>query len=155
MTIGRCTHTALDLAAILFYCTAIFVLSSRSLVGEPFYPFQGVDKVAHIGLYGGLGMLICRFLANDLHRSASVAIIGAALLASLYGLSDEIHQLYVPGRRATIGDFVADTIGAVLAVAVWHFVFRRRQKPMAEAERPRQERAAALQSEAPAKKVGR
>jgi VanZ family protein len=36
----------------------------------------------------------------------------SVLLSSLYGVTDELHQAFVPGRVASIGDLVADSIGA-------------------------------------------
>jgi len=35
----------------------------------------------------------------------------------LYGVSDEIHQIYVPGRTPDSLDVVADAVGAALGVA--------------------------------------
>ncbi len=34
------------------------------------------------------------------------------VFAAIYGITDELHQLYVPGRAASIGDIIADFIGA-------------------------------------------
>ena len=126
---NRRVHLVLDLAAILFYSGAIFAMSSISLPHPSVYPFPGFDKVVHVLLYGGLGMLVCRFLASDLRRSAPAAMIVAAALTSLYGLSDEVHQLYVPGRLGSAWDFVANTVGASLAVVVWYFFMRPRRRP--------------------------
>ena len=101
-SLSRRVHAIADMAAIVFYAGTIFVLSSYELDRLPDYPFSGFDKLAHAALYGGLGILACRFLANDLRRSAPAAMIIAATLTSLYGLSDEIHQFFVPGRIGMI-----------------------------------------------------
>lgn len=126
---SRRIHFALDFAAIVFYAGAIFALSSIPQIEPPVYPFPGFDKVAHLVLFGGLGMLVCRFLANDLRRSAPAAMLVGATLTTLYGLSDEIHQACVPGRIASYMDFAANAAGAVLAVLFWYFVLRPRRRP--------------------------
>ena len=66
------------------------------------------DKLYHAGNFGVLGALL--YLATG---RAGLAV----LLASLYGVSDEVHQAYVPGRSADLFDWAADTAGA--AIAVW------------------------------------
>jgi VanZ family protein len=76
--------------------------------------FEGADKVAHVLLYAPLGFL--------LGRAVGVAWL-AVLLATAYGVTDEWHQLYVPGRSPSIADVVADAIGATLGAALW--VIRR------------------------------
>jgi len=40
--------------------------------------------------------------------------------ASLYGISDEIHQSFVPERDGSLLDVVADVLGAVCGVYVYH-----------------------------------
>ena len=37
----------------------------------------------------------------------------------LYGISDEVHQAFVPGREASVGDLLADVAGAAIVVALW------------------------------------
>ena len=46
-------------------------------------------------------------------RLSAVAALAAAL-AAVYGVSDELHQSFVPGRTADGADVVADAVGAVL-----------------------------------------
>ncbi len=49
------------------------------------------------------------------------------LAVSLFGLSDEFHQAYTPGRAVEFADWVADTLGAVVAVfAYWKWDAYRR-----------------------------
>ncbi len=92
----------------------IFYASSRSLVAAP----GGIavnDKLAHFCAYGLLGSLVCRALGSGGWRGA----IAAALLTSAYGASDEWHQSFVPGRSPEVADWVADTLGAAVAVALY------------------------------------
>jgi VanZ family protein len=43
----------------------------------------------------------------------------SVFIAAAYGLSDEIHQQFVPSRVASIYDLLADTIGAFLGVLAY------------------------------------
>ncbi len=47
-------------------------------------------------------------------------ILGIAL-ASLYGISDEIHQIFVPDRVADIYDVIADILGSMIGVMLYQF----------------------------------
>jgi VanZ family protein len=49
----------------------------------------------------------------------------AMLLTVLYGATDEFHQAFVPGRYATIGDVLADSIGALLGCLGASFIKKR------------------------------
>ena len=40
------------------------------------------------------------------------------LIASLYGVVDELHQSYVPGRMCSFADFASDAVGAALAIVI-------------------------------------
>ena len=40
------------------------------------------------------------------------------LITVLYGISDEFHQSFVPGRNPEVGDVLSDAIGAMLGAAV-------------------------------------
>ena len=113
--------------AIAAYCTLIFWLSHQSSPVPIPMRFPGEDKIAHMVLYGGLAALI----AIGLHRAprshpAWVLRFGPVLFAGLYGLSDEIHQAFVPLRTASMLDLVADIAGAALASAACARYFRRR-----------------------------
>lgn len=113
--------------AIATYCAAIFWLSSQSSPVPMPMRFPGEDKIAHMVLYGGLAALI----AIGLHRAprsypAWIMRFGPVLFAACYGLSDEIHQAFVPFRTASALDLVADIAGAALANAACARYFRWR-----------------------------
>jgi hypothetical protein len=96
------------------YCVLIFVLSSVSKGVSVPWSF-GFDKVLHVIEYGILGFLLARSLANYKSRISSAPLImWVVALTALYGLSDEVHQFFVPGRNASVWDVVADSLGAVL-----------------------------------------
>jgi VanZ family protein len=75
--------------------------------------------VAHVAVYGILAFLLHAALVG--YSSAAPRWVPASIafaLAVLYGVSDEIHQAYVPGRVASELDLVADGIGAAIGVCL-------------------------------------
>lgn len=91
---------------------AVIVLaSSRSHVAGP--EFVSSDKIAHFFVYGLLATLLCR-LGNGWRGAA-----WALLAVSAFGATDEWHQSFVPGRSSEVADWVADTVGAALAVSLY------------------------------------
>jgi VanZ family protein len=91
----------------------IFYLSSRSsLPAEPRIPH--FDKVAHFGAYALLGGLLA-FATDRARLSVAVAVV----LALAYGASDEIHQMFVPGRSPDVLDWAADAAGVLTACLLY------------------------------------
>lgn len=75
------------------------------------------DKSGHGLGYAILGGLLLRALAGGRLRNVTWGTAAAAiLLATAYGVSDEFHQSFVPGRTPDVHDVMADAIGAGLAV---------------------------------------
>ena len=75
----------------------------------------GVDIVpsaAHFLEYAVLGALLTNALCY--HMPSLQAFLLAVFLASLYGVSDEFHQYFVPSRTPDPLDWVVDTCGAAL-----------------------------------------
>lgn len=79
------------------------------------------DKLAHLSVYSGLGVLFLIPLAEArLSRVTVKAAAIAVLWSVLYGAFDEVHQSFTPGRSPDVRDLFADGLGAVLGVAgVW------------------------------------
>ena len=95
----------------LGYMVTIFCLSSLQNLNLPRLP-ENSDKVLHTLAYILLAFLFYRTFKRSGIRK--YVFILAFLSASIYGISDEIHQYYVPGRDAAIGDLFADFFGALV-----------------------------------------
>jgi VanZ family protein len=110
------------------YAALIFYMSSQSHP-EDQMPFvtHFSDKVLHAVEYAVLGALCYRAFSGSRCESwRRQAILSAALFASLYGVTDEIHQAFVPFRDSSWLDWVADTIGGAVGAGVMHRVLSLR-----------------------------
>jgi len=103
--------------AILWFAF-IFVLSSQPSLPSPDHV---TDKQAHAFAYGVLAVLCLMGLTGwRWRRVAGASLLGAFVIAVAYGVSDEFHQAFVPGRSPDVADVVADAAGAALALtAAW------------------------------------
>lgn len=102
--------------ASLGYMGLIFYLSSRTLhISVNLFPHW--DKVVHFTEYAALSaLLFMAFRSSFPDRPPVWMAYAAAVAASLYGLSDEFHQSFVPGREAGGMDWVADIAGSMSVV---------------------------------------
>ena len=98
----------------LAYAGFIFYLSSQTWSGVPHFPYA--DKVYHVILYFGLGGLLLWSLRITRLRDHNAIGFVALFIAVLYGISDELHQAFVPGRECDPLDFIADLTGAVIGI---------------------------------------
>jgi VanZ family protein len=104
---------------ILLYCLLIFIQSSYpSPEITPRWPH--FDKVLHFTAYALLGALFLRaFYSTSINHNLKLIIMLSVLLSGLYGISDEIHQSFVPYRTADVMDALADILGSALGVYIF------------------------------------
>lgn len=106
--------------ALLLWALVIFYFSS--LPGSP-YPVDMTvryyieRKGAHVFEYFFFTLLLFGFVrrrypSESFSVLASLAVFGA----TLYGLSDELHQYFIPFRGARLSDVGIDLLGALLAI---------------------------------------
>ena len=100
---------------------AIFIASHTPDLQGPDFGIRFSDKWGHLIAYGVLGLLICRAFYYQDRYPALRERLGyySFWTGSLYGVSDEIHQYFIPGRFADPLDALADAAG--VAISIWVF----------------------------------
>ena len=79
-----------------------------------------LDKLLHGIAYGVLAAAVLYATPLELRKkSLSFTAVLAMSTCLLYGISDEFHQSFIPGRYASIWDVIADLLGAALVVWLW------------------------------------
>ena len=102
--------------AASLYALAIFLLAGQSYpLGVKHLPFL-VDKAIHVLVYGAFSAVLFAALRHSRPRTPPLVLASmAAVIAVLYGLSDEYHQSFIPFRRTDAYDLAANAVGAVVA----------------------------------------
>ena len=103
----------------------ILALSAQPARRLPEVGVQHLDKLVHAGLYAVLSALVARALLGSRLRPIAAGVL-AALLATGFGLIDELSQQLSPGREPSGLDLVADAVGAGIGALVAVRYTRRR-----------------------------
>lgn len=85
-----------------------------------------IRKLAHFTEYFILAVLVMNALGSSgMHRKH---IFIALLICVLYAVSDEFHQMFVPGRGPSVRDVFIDSIGALFGILCFYVLARIRRK---------------------------
>jgi len=107
-------------APVIVWAAVIFALSSVPDLGTGLGTWDLVlRKIAHACEFALLGALLLRALGDE-----RAAFVGGLL----YAISDEVHQLFVPGRAGSPIDVAIDSLGVAVGVLLW-----RRYRPASAA----------------------
>ena len=82
-----------------------------------------VRKLAHFSIYGVLGILTYELSLCYYKRKKAAA--AALITCLLYAISDEIHQLFIPGRAGMVIDVILDFSGSIFALFMYYFIIKR------------------------------
>lgn len=107
----------------LFWALLLFVASSIPDIKTPDLNVKFQDKWTHLLAYSILGILVARALCYQSRWKFGRQhyVLMAFILGTLYGISDEFHQAFVPGRFSDIYDIIADSIGALIGALIYHY----------------------------------
>ncbi|MFH1981786.1 MAG: VanZ family protein [Pseudomonadota bacterium] len=118
---------------VIIYCAAIFAQSSFP-TPDAVPSFYMSDKLLHACAYALMALLFYRALGQ--HRVGASPVkrsILTIVFTVIYGISDEFHQSFVPGRSPEVLDVAADGVGALIGVIAAqrfrHSGTRRRAAP--------------------------
>jgi VanZ family protein len=102
---------------VVAWATVIFALSSVPDLGTGLGGWDlALRKLAHAAEYAVLGALLTRATG----RPPLAIVIGV-----LYAVTDELHQLAVPGRHGAPLDVAIDALGVLIGVSLWRLAPRR------------------------------
>lgn len=104
----------------IFY--AILIFYGSSLEGPLIVDLEvgNMDKLIHFLEYLFFGFLLIRAIrGSDARITRNTTILLTFIIGTFYGFTDELHQGVVPGRFATISDFIADSIGAFVGAVIF------------------------------------
>jgi len=110
--------TRLRLLTLVLYVLLIFFVSSRSGITPPGPDFAMKDKLAHVGEYFVLGMLLFSGIGWTVSRSGFITFLFLFAVGVSVGALDELLQSYIPGRNMDLYDWFADAAGVALGVAL-------------------------------------
>ena len=79
-----------------------------------------IRKLAHFTEYFILGILVINFITRYDKK-----IIIAILLCIIYATSDEIHQIFVPGRSCQIIDIMIDSLGSIMGIYLYKLITKK------------------------------
>ena len=106
------------------YALLIFILSSIPSLRAPDIGLTLQDKILHVAEFGVLGVLLVRSFSFVFDKKMKV-VIWTLLSGVAYAGLDELHQAVVPGRECALGDFLADSVGIVIALILSVFILSR------------------------------
>lgn len=109
-----------DQLPALLWAAAIFISSSIPSSDLPSLGVFTYDKMVHFLVFLTLCYLLHRALTfqGKYERLSTNALLFSIIATVLYGALDEFHQMFVPGRDASIYDLAADALGGILYAAV-------------------------------------
>lgn len=92
-----------------------------------------VRKAAHFSIYALLGICLSAGFFTFEFKHIYNSALYAWGVGAVYSITDEIHQLYVPGRSGELRDFVIDSLGVAFGCAFVisvYLIYIKIKKPM-------------------------
>ncbi len=133
-SIGRAMHFLKNrrfIQSLMRLCSIIcavliFFLSSQSKLPTLSEPIFGLDKLLHAFAFGSLAFTSSYWLSDRSWKEKPFLLFFLVVgIVALYGASDEFHQSFVPNRSVSVYDWIADCVGAVLAVLLRLWIVRK------------------------------
>ncbi len=105
----------------LIVSAGIFTISHQERPIFQVNSFEFHDKILHLIAYYVFGLTL---LIATLNVEVRKRLILVTLIGIFFGISDEFHQYFIPGRDADIWDIAADSIGVIISLPFWKLIDR-------------------------------
>lgn len=106
--------------AVILLAIIIFYVSSLTLYGAPKTKILSI--LYHFSAFFWFAFFLSLALISGKKKNL---IILAVILAVIYAVSDEVHQLFVPNRNFSISDILTDSAGILLANFAYLLTFKK------------------------------
>jgi VanZ family protein len=105
----------------------LFILSSIPYPPPVILNVSYEDLIMHAIAYSAFGFFVARALYYQKSRSRfrENLLLFTFLVGTVYGISDEIHQYFVPGRVSDILDVLADVVGTLIGFALFRLMRKK------------------------------
>ncbi len=130
--------TDISIAFGRIYCELFYPGYSEMTEEEQFFTAEDIDhplrKAAHVTEFAVLGVLVS-LSAGELLSDRKKQFSTALVISVLYAATDELHQLFVPGRSAEVRDVLIDgggVLAGVVITAIAVFLMDKKQKKSAQ-----------------------
>ena len=94
------------------------VVARRTSGLEEPIALQRLKDIGHVIEYGILAALVARAVTKASYRLTGNHAAISVVITAGYGVTDELHQYFVPNRYPGMDDIVRDTVGAIIGIAV-------------------------------------
>ena len=110
-------YSSISLAISIIIAGFIFYISSQPYDPVPTIGFPLKATIYHLGIF----FLFCFFLMIALSKGKDKDwLFFAVIFSFFYGVTDELHQFFVQGRHAAIGDVLTDSVGIIFASIIYY-----------------------------------
>lgn len=110
---------------LIIYWLILFIATS---IPTDYIPSVGIgDKFSHFFAYLVLSFLLyfTFTLQGKIEILRKYPAAFSTVIASFYGILDELHQMLIPGRSAEFFDWVADLAGAIIGALIAKLIFHK------------------------------
>lgn len=112
----------------IIFSLLIFYFSSLTRVELLPESLLNKDKLLHLSGFFLYGLSIQLFVITISKASKFKQMLFVLLIGSIYAMSDELHQSFVPGRMPDIFDFIVDVIGIILSLFLFNLILKALDK---------------------------
>jgi len=114
---------------VITFLTAIFIfyMSSKVFEVSSVVVVSWLSIVYHISVFAFLNFFL--LISAKKGKNNHLVFVVSLLLVLAYGILDELHQFFVPGRTCTIVDFGYDSFGILISSMFYFILLNRNPKP--------------------------